>query len=174
MNRQLKDNVERPPIGEIDPFCDQTLGGVKCLEMEKGILVNRTDIQVRFSEVDSMKVVWHGHYVKYFEDGREAFGAQYGVAYLDFFAQGILVPLVRLEVDFKRFLKIGEKATIETRYVDSKAAKFKLAYTLYNSDTQEVVATGKSTQVFLDTQHELMLSPPKFFLDWKEKWGLLI
>ena len=30
--------------------------------------------EVRFSEVDSMNVVWHGSYPLYFEDAREAFG----------------------------------------------------------------------------------------------------
>ena len=29
---------------------------------------------IRFSEVDSMGVVWHGNYAKYFEDAREEFG----------------------------------------------------------------------------------------------------
>lgn len=29
---------------------------------------------IRFSEVDSMNVVWHGSYPLYFEDAREAFG----------------------------------------------------------------------------------------------------
>ena len=28
-------------------------------------------IDIRFSEVDSMGVVWHGSFVKYLEDGRE-------------------------------------------------------------------------------------------------------
>lgn len=40
-------------------------------------LTNRTTFRVRFSEIDSMQIVWHGEYVRYFEDGREAFGKQY-------------------------------------------------------------------------------------------------
>ena len=35
------------------------------------------DIEVRFSEVDMMKVVWHGAYPLYLEDAREAFGEKY-------------------------------------------------------------------------------------------------
>ena len=35
-------------------------------------------IEVRFSEVDIMNVVWHGSYPLYFEDAREAFGKKYG------------------------------------------------------------------------------------------------
>ncbi len=68
-------------------------------------LINTIKIRIRFSEVDSLKVVWHGHYLKYFEDGREAFGRQYGIGYMDFFANGIIVPLVHVELNFKKFLK---------------------------------------------------------------------
>lgn len=42
-------------------------------------LTDRTTIKVRFSEIDSMQIVWHGEYVRYFEDGREAFGKRYGL-----------------------------------------------------------------------------------------------
>jgi acyl-CoA thioester hydrolase len=135
-------------------------------------LINTTELRVRFSEVDSMKVVWHGHYVKYIEDGREAFGKQFGISYLDFFANGLIVPLVHIDIDYKRFLLIGENAIVETRYVDSKAAKLKFAYTIYHADTREVIATAKSVQVFLDTSHELLYTTPAFFLEWKKKWGV--
>ena len=36
-------------------------------------------IRVRFSEVDSIRMVWHGNYVTYLEDAREAFGRKYGL-----------------------------------------------------------------------------------------------
>ena len=40
-------------------------------------LVTEKELEIRFSEVDIMKVVWHGSYPLYLEDAREAFGAQY-------------------------------------------------------------------------------------------------
>lgn len=42
--------------------------------VQPAALTDRTSLRVRFSEVDSMQIVWHGEYVRYFEDGREAFG----------------------------------------------------------------------------------------------------
>ncbi len=140
--------------------------------MKNVSLTNKTQIKVRFSEVDSMKVAWHGHYVKYIEDGREAFGTQYGVSYLDFFSNGILVPIVNIEIDYKRFLLIGEEAVIETKYVDSKAAKIHFEFTITGKQTNQIIATAKSVQVFLDTNHELLLNTPEFFMQWKRKWGI--
>ena len=53
-------------------------------------------LEVRFSEVDSMNIVWHGSYALYFEDAREAFGQKYGLGYLDIFGNGYYAPLVDL------------------------------------------------------------------------------
>ena len=39
------------------------------------------EIEVRFSEVDSMGIVWHGSYAKYFEDAREEFGKKYNLTW---------------------------------------------------------------------------------------------
>ena len=39
--------------------------------------------EIRFSEIDSMKVAWHGSYVLYLEDAREFWGAKYGLGYQD-------------------------------------------------------------------------------------------
>ena len=58
---------------------------------EKILSVTRS-FNVRFNEVDSMGVVWHGHYAVYFEDAREAFGAKYGLEYLMMYHKGFWSP----------------------------------------------------------------------------------
>lgn len=62
---------------------------------------------VRFSEVDSMNVVWHGSYPLYFEDAREAFGKQYGLEYMGFFDHGYFAPLVDLSFHYKKPIRYG-------------------------------------------------------------------
>ena len=47
---------------------------------------------IRFSEVDSMNVVWHGSYPLYFEDAREAFGKKYDLGYMKMFRNGYFAP----------------------------------------------------------------------------------
>jgi acyl-CoA thioester hydrolase len=120
-----------------------------------------------------MGVVWHGNYVRYFEDGREAFGNRFGINYLDFYAQGVMIPLVKITCDFKKPLKYGDKVVIETRFVNCEAAKLQYDYTLYRNHTQEIVATGSTVQVFLNPEMELLLDFPPFFLEWKKKHGFI-
>ncbi len=140
--------------------------------MNKDELICLTQSQVRFSEVDSMGVVWHGNYVRYFEDGREAFGNKYGISYLDFAREGVVIPLVKINCDYKKPLRYGDTATIETRFVNSDAAKLLYSYTIRRNNTEEIVATGSSVQVFLNPDMELLLGFPPFFLEWKKKHHL--
>jgi acyl-CoA thioester hydrolase len=136
-------------------------------------LSNRTEILVRFNEADPLGIVWHGHYIRYFEDGRESFGEKYGIRYLDFYKEGFVVPIVHIQCDYKRSLRYGESVIVETQYVPCEAAKLKFNYRLFNTQTKELVATGSSVQVFLEkTSSILQLTNPDFFENWKKKHAL--
>src|ERR1044072_5272192 len=137
-------------------------------------LTERANILVKVNEADPLGIVWHGHYVRYFEDGREAFGEKYGLRYLDIFKEGYTVPIVKVECNYKRSLRYGDRVIVETKYVDTPAAKIRFEYTLYNAATGELVADGYSLQVFLDTEtSSLQLTIPHFFRAWKGQMGLL-
>jgi acyl-CoA thioester hydrolase len=141
--------------------------------MKSPLLMTETLIRVRFNEVDSMGVVWHGHYIRYFEDGREDFGQKFGISYMDFYEKGILVPLVKIDCNYKKPLVYGDTALVETRFVDCDAAKTIFNYTIYNNRNREVVATGSSTQVFMNLKGELLLNFPPSYQEWKKQNGLL-
>lgn len=134
-------------------------------------LTAKTEIKVRFSEVDSMQVVWHGEYVRYFEDGREAFGLLYpGLGYMDFYANGYTAPIVDLQLQYIRPLTINETATVEIRYLDTEAAKLCFEYEIRRKTDGEVAARGSSMQVFVDSEGNMCLNNPPFYEKWKERW----
>lgn len=135
-------------------------------------LTERITTRVRFDEVDALGIVWHGNYVKYLEDGREAWGRKYGIPYMTIFREhGFSVPLVKLNMDYKRPLRYEENCIIETRFINCEAAKIQLAYTIYN-EASEVVLTAESTQVFLNKEGELQLIMPEFLQKWKRDRGI--
>ncbi len=134
-------------------------------------ITHTTEMEVKFSEADPLGIVWHGHFIRYFEDGREAFGQAYGLRYLDLYRHGIVVPVVQMTCDYKRILRYGHRIRLETTYVDTPAAKLLFEYALFDSQRDELVAQGRSTQVFMDKANlELMWYLPEYMLDWKEKW----
>ena len=131
-----------------------------------------TEVAVRFNEADPLGIVWHGHYVRYFEDGREAFGNKYGCGYLDFYRNGFVVPIVKIECDYKKSLRYGDTVVIESTYHATVAAKMHFTYLLYEKKTGDLVAKGSTIQVFLDVPNNLLqLATPAFFQEWKKQNG---
>ena len=143
---------------------------MKIMEKEKTLSVT-LPFNIRFSEVDSMGVVWHGHYAKYFEDAREAFGAKYGLEYLMMYGKGFFEPIVELTFKYKRVLIYGMKPEITITYCPCEAAKIIFDYEIRDTVTGEVAVTGHSVQVFMDANtHQLVLTSPDFYEEWKRKW----
>lgn len=131
------------------------------------------EITVRFSEVDSMNIVWHGSYPLYFEDAREAFGHKYGIDYLTIFGSGFYAPLVDLSFQYKRPIVYGMTIRVDIFYRPTDAAKIVFDYEIYNVADGELMATGSSTQVFLDKQYQLVWTNPEFYQNWKIKQGII-
>jgi Predicted thioesterase len=137
----------------------------------KEILTAEIEIRVRFNEVDSMGIAWHGSYALYFEDAREAFGRAYGLEYLSVKNQGYYIPLVDLSFSYKLPLVYGNTAIVEISYQPSEAAKICFSYRILSSDRQHLIATGKSVQVFMDEDRKLVLYLPEFYVAWQKKHG---
>lgn len=136
-------------------------------------LTNTTTFRVRFSEVDSLRIVWHGNYLKYFEDGRDAWGAEFGMDFLEIYEKhGLLMPLASSHMDYKYPLRYNETGVVETTFVNSPAAKVTFKFKIYNEDRSELKATGETVQVFMDTDNVLQLNTPAFLEEWKQKHGL--
>lgn len=144
--------------------------------MKKNIIKNQktisceTEIKVRFSEIDAMTIVWHGSYVKYFEDGREDFGEKYELGYMDIYSQGYMTPLVKLEMNYKKSLSYNDIAVVKTIFTDNPAAKIIFKYEIRKKTSNELIATAESIQVFVNKNRELELYPPNFFINWKKKY----
>ena len=130
--------------------------------------------QVRFEEVDSIGIVWHGRYPGYFEEGRVALGNKYGVGYSDFIRNKLPVPIRQLGVDYFEPLFFEDEIEIEAILHWTEAARINYEYIIRRDEA--VVCTGYTVQLMLDESFELLLSHPPFYVDFMEKWkkGLLV
>lgn len=137
--------------------------------MSNNILSAEIEVPVRFSEVDSLRIVWHGHYVKYFEEAREAFGRKYNISYLQVYGNGFVTPIVKLTCDYKSPLEYGDIAVVKATYIPTEAAKIVFQFEIRNKKNNLLVATGESIQVLLNKDNELQLTVPDFLAEWKSK-----
>ena len=140
---------------------------------DQNILKASKCFDIRFSEVDSMKVVWHGSYPLYFEDAREEFGRKYKLEYLRIADFGYFAPLVDLQFHYHKPLLYGMHPRIDVIYRLTEAAKIVFDYEIYDNDSGELMATGRSVQVFMDMDYQLVWSNPDFYQEWKRMWNLI-
>ena len=137
-------------------------------------LSDRTESTVRFSEVDAMGIVWHGNFAKYMEDGRESFGRRFGLGYYELYEQGLLVPIVNMNIDYKLQVKYGERIVIETTWENCAAAKLLFSYSIWRESDRALFMTAQTTQVFLNKKRDLELCNPDFYQEWKKRNGVEI
>ena len=114
------------------------------------------DFEVRFSEVDSMNIVWHGSYPLYFEDAREEFGRKYGLGYMTIFGNGYFAPLVELSFKYKRPLAYEMQPAVRITYIPTESAKIVFEYEIYDRADSGIIATGRSVQVFMDKDYQVV------------------
>ena len=125
--------------------------------------------RVRFEEVDMLCIAWHGRYVSFLDDGRVAFGKEYGLSYQAFIDARIAAPIVQLHIDYKSPLRFDELMTIETTASWTDALKLDFEYRIAGQDGR-TAATGYTVQLLTDANGNLLLLPPPLIADFRQRW----
>ena len=89
---------------------------------------------------------------------------------MSFRDHGYFAPLVELTFHYKRPIRYGMKPRIDIIYRPTEAAKIVFDYEIHDSSTDELMATGHSVQVFMDTDYQLVWDNPEFYFEWKKRW----
>lgn len=113
-------------------------------------------------------MMWHGNYVKYLEDGREAFGEEFGLEYMHIFNSGYVAPIVDLHLKYKKVASLGDTLIVETTYVPCDSAKLMFTYIIYREKDNAILLKATSTQLFLTKDGVLELSSPTFLKEWRQ------
>ena len=129
-------------------------------------------LDIRFSEVDSMNVVWHGSYMLYFEDARELFGEKFDLTYMGYVRHGYYAPMVEMNIQWKKPIRYGMRPRIDIIYRPTVAAKVVFDYEIHDTADESLIATAHSVQVFMDLNYQLVLYSPKFYEEWQQRWNV--
>ena len=108
--------------------------------------------RVRYRECDPMGVVYHTHYIDYFEAARTEGLRELGIAYRDVEERGIIMPVVKLDVQYKRPARYDDLLTIETRFETMPSVRVPIDYIVRRAESDEVLVTGHVTLCFMDAE----------------------
>lgn len=129
-------------------------------------------VQVRFSEVDAIRMVWHGNYVKYMEDAREAFGRKYGLSYMHMFENGFFAPLYDMQLRYHQTASIDDVLLVTITYRAAIGGKLTFDYDIRRESDDAQIVTASTTQLFTTCAGEFYPSNPPFYAAWKRHYGV--
>lgn len=108
-----------------------------------------TPITVRFNEVDSYGVAWHGHYVAWMEVGRNDLAGLFGLDALQLAALGYLAPVVELDLKYRRPARYGEELRVMTAARRTETATLEFACRIVAADGT-LCAAGRTVHALTD------------------------
>jgi acyl-CoA thioester hydrolase len=130
-----------------------------------GVLHVDTEVSVPFFDVDSMNVVWHGHYVKYLEVARCALLDHLGHNYTHMRESGYAWPVIDLQLRYVRGAVFGQKLNVRASLVEWEN-RLKINYLISDLTTGERMTRASSVQVAVEiASREMQLASPKVFVD---------
>jgi acyl-CoA thioester hydrolase len=133
--------------------------------MSKNIHQAAVDLTIPFHDVDMMEVVWHGHYVKYFEIARCAVLETIGYNYLQMRDSGYAWPVIDLRIRYVKPTVFGQVITITASIVEWENC-LKINYLITDKDTGTRLVKGHSVQVAVNMQTGTMcFESPKVLLE---------
>lgn len=113
------------------------------------MLTHEFKIRVRYSETDQMGFVYYGNYAAYLEVGRVETLRELGFPYKELEAQGILLPVVNLTVNYRKAAVYDDVLIIKTSIKQVPSVKMVFESEIYN-EQGDLLVEASVTLVFID------------------------
>ncbi|MBR4448979.1 MAG: acyl-CoA thioesterase [Treponema sp.] len=137
--------------------------------METKFLENTVEFKIDFFEVDSMRIVWHGNYINYFERARCAFLDKIGYNYIAMEESGYIFPVTEVKCKYVKSLHFGDMCRAKAILVEYENM-IKFNFELYNAKTGELTTKGSVSQMCIDAKTgETQFVCPQIWRDKVEK-----
>lgn len=121
-------------------------------------------IRVWYKHTDQMGFVHHSNYICYYEEARSAFMRRYGVSYAKMEADGVLMPILHVDSDYKKPAFYDDELTVRVIIKDVPKVRFTVHYEVYNS-SNELLNTGCTVLGFLRKESMLPCRAPQWFVE---------
>ncbi len=120
--------------------------------------------RVRYGETDQMGVVYHGNYAQFFEVGRVEWLRKLGVSYKEMEQSGIMLPVVTLNISYKKSARYDDIITVKTHLVKLPSVSIEFYYEIFNQNG-ELLVTGNTKLAFIDINRNRPTRCPNYILD---------
>ena len=128
-----------------------------------------TKLRVRYGETDQMGFAYYGAYAQYYEVGRVELLRSLGISYKEIEAMGFALPVVALNINYKKPALYDDELTIKTIVQVMPSVKIIFDYEIFN-ESGDLLNTGEVVLVFVNKNTEKVCFAPEILLNkFKEK-----
>jgi acyl-CoA thioester hydrolase len=119
-------------------------------------------LQTQFHDLDPMKIVWHGNYVRYLEQARAALLSEIGYGYREMEASGFAWPIVDLSIKYVRPLRLSQVFVVRATLTEYEN-RLCFTYRVFDAASREVLTKARTVQaaVSIKTGELAFESPPE-------------
>ena len=127
------------------------------------MILKKISFRVRYNETDQMGVVHHGNYAKYLEIGRIEWLRSLGVSYKSMEDKGVMLPVVSLQINFKKSAIYDDLITVVTSMQEKPLVRIGFDYKIYN-EAKELLAEASTILVFVNIKTKRPMKCPDYIL----------
>ncbi|MFT4416817.1 acyl-CoA thioesterase [Fredinandcohnia humi] len=133
------------------------------------MLVSTKEVEVRYAETDQMGVVYHANYLVWMELGRTQLINDLGFSYAGMESEGIISPVIDIQISYKKPLKYGQYAVVKTWIEHYDGLRVIYGYEILTPEGDiSVNATSSHVCVKKDTFRPIQIR--KHYPDWHEAY----
>ena len=122
------------------------------------------EIRTRYGETDQMDVIYYGIYPQYLEVARVEWLRSLGISYKELEALGVMLPVVSLQINYKRPARYDELLSITLTLREKPTSKITFDYQIFNEEKQ-LLAEANTTLVFVNKETFKPIKCPDFILE---------
>lgn len=121
-------------------------------------------LRVPFYDADPIGIVWHGNFYKYFEKARNALMRSIDYSPREMKESGYIWPVIESECKYARGIEYGSEVKVVARVVEYEF-RLTIEYRIYDLETGERLARGRTRQVAVDLEtDEMCIGSPDVLL----------
>ncbi len=121
-------------------------------------------LRVHFYDTDTMGVVHHSNYIRWFETGRVEFLRAIGIDLNEMMNDGIVFPIVEIGAKYLNPAKFDDELEMETTAAALTKAKMEFNYKIRKVGEEKILVEGFSRNVFTDAETgKITRLPDKYF-----------
>ena len=124
------------------------------------------EVKVYYHDTDAYNITWHGNYLKWYEEARcemcEALGLHLDKIAKD---EGIVFPLVNVNLRYKTPAKLYDELIIETSIKEFSRTKIVFEQTIKEKNSLNICNAAEITAVAVDTNGKLIRKLPEYIFN---------